>query len=165
MAITPKQAQQQLVRMGDPKAIRRALTNAFRRGGNKVRVDAIRRFRSRGVGRRIFGGRKFKQKDALISLGRVRGRGESVEMDLTAKGFAAIQEQGGTTKPHVIKPKNAPLLVFRVPGGFVMTKLVNHPGARHPRMPSVEPALEKGAPGITEEIRAAVSGHIDHALR
>jgi len=165
MAITPQQAQQQLVRMGDPRAIRRALKNALRRGANAVRKDAVARFRSRGVGRRIFGSRKFRQKDAPISVGRARDRGDEVELDITAKGFAAIQEQGLRTAAHVIVPKNAPKLVFRVPGGLVITDKVNHPGAMHPRMPSVEPAIEKGAPEITREIIAAVDGHVDQALR
>jgi hypothetical protein len=171
MAITPKQAQQQLIRMGDPRAIRRALTNAFRRGGGRVRADAIRSFRSRGIGRRIFGGKKFKQKDAMISLGRVRGHGDSVQMDITARGFAAIQEIGGTTRPHVIAPKNfaprgVPLLVFRVPGALVITsKPVHHPGSRMPRIPSLAPALERGAPMIGDEIRRALDTHIDGALR
>jgi hypothetical protein len=167
VTITPEQARQQLVRMGDPRAIKRVLTNALRRTATGIRKGSMTRFRSRGVGRRIFGTKKFRMKHSkgLLSVSRARDRGTHVELDVTAKGFAAIQESGGRTAPHVIKAKNAPLLVFRVPGGLVKAKEVQHPGATHPRMPHLGPAVREGTTVGTREIEAAMEGHIDRALR
>jgi len=173
MTITPQQAQQQLVRIGDPRAIQRAVRNALRRGANAIRKDAIARFRSQGVGRRIFGSRKFRQKHTkgLIGVSRARDRGDQVELEIYAKGMAAIQEEGGTTAAHTIKPgafklKGVPVLVFRVPSGLVITsKAVQHPGATHPRMPHLKPAIEKGIPDVSREIVAVMDAHVDKAMR
>lgn len=171
MTITPKQAQVQLQRIADPRALRRVVTNAFRRSANGIRKDAIARLRGRGIGRRLFGSKKFKQKDALIKVGRARAKGDDVALEISARGIAAIQETGGRFAPHDIKPggfqiNGVPVLVFRVPGRLVVTpNLVKHPGATHPRMPALEPAIEKGKPAVTREILAAVDGHINQALR
>ncbi len=45
--------------------------------------------------------------------------------------YAAIQNSGGTTKPHVILPKNGKALAFN---GRVVRK-VNHPGSKIPARP------------------------------
>lgn len=171
--ITHDQARAQLVRMGDPRAIKRALTNALRRSATKIRTESIRRFRSQGIGRRIFGTRKFRKKDSkgLIGVSRARDRGEHVELDIYAKGMAGIQESGGRTAAHTIKPgafrlNGVPVLVFRVPGALVITaNPVQHPGATHPRMPHLEPALARGSADATREIQQAMEGHLDRALR
>lgn len=72
---------------------------------------------------------------------------------LRTMGFAALIEQGGTTKRHMIKPIRAEgysgksrrlrikqLLAerpmrFRIGGRWVAVRLVNHPGSRVPRTP------------------------------
>lgn len=45
--------------------------------------------------------------------------------------YARIQNDGGTTRPHVIRPKNKKALAF---GGRVVKK-VNHPGSKIPARP------------------------------
>lgn len=166
MAITPEQARRQLVRVGDPRAIKRLLSDELRRGAREIRKRGLAGFRSRGVGRRVFGAGEIGRQHAKgLGVSRVRDRGDHVELDVYAKGLAAIQEEGGRMAPHVIEAKNAPNLVFRVPGGLVVTKRVQHRGATHPRMPSVGPAVEKVTPEITREIERAMEGHLDRALR
>ena len=49
----------------------------------------------------------------------------------TNKVYAAIQQLGGKTKPHVIAPRNKKALAF---GGKVVKK-VNHPGSTIPARP------------------------------
>jgi phage gpG-like protein len=46
----------------------------------------------------------------------------------TNKAYAAIQNFGGTTRPHVIKPRFKRALAF----GGVVVRQVNHPGSRIP---------------------------------
>jgi hypothetical protein len=166
MPITPQQAAAQLRQIGNPRLLDRAVSNAFRKGGRRIRTDAIRRARGRGILRTLFA-RKPAGLSKLVTLGRVRRAGGVLQMDLTAKGLAGIQEAGGMIRPHVIKPKLATVLKLKVPTGLgFVTGPVRHPGARHPRIPFVEPALQAGMHGVTEEIRRAVDQeHIEPALR
>lgn len=46
--------------------------------------------------------------------------------------YAAILERGGTTKAHVIRPKNVRALHFMVGGAGVFAMKVNHPGSKIP---------------------------------
>jgi hypothetical protein len=71
-----------------------------------------------------------------------------------------MQEAGGRTSAHEIKPKRASILAFAVPGGFgfggdmVFTKIVeNHPGAVVHKHESLKPAAEDVLPKAIEEIR------------
>lgn len=49
----------------------------------------------------------------------------------TNKAYAAIQQFGGQTRPHVIRPREKRALAF---GGVIVRK-VNHPGSRIPARP------------------------------
>ena len=77
--------------------------------------------------------------------------------------YAAIQEFGGTTPPHVIRPKNKKALAFSWPAGpahlkqkdasgnltdMVVLGKVNHPGSKIPAHPYLRPALEESKPFI-----------------
>jgi hypothetical protein len=46
------------------------------------------------------------------------------------KPYARIHEFGGTTKPHVIEPRNAKALRFIIGGRVVFARRVHHPGSR-----------------------------------
>ncbi len=50
-----------------------------------------------------------------------------------SRPYAAIHQFGGTTKPHVILPKNKKALAW--PGGTGPVKKVNHPGSKIPARP------------------------------
>lgn len=56
--------------------------------------------------------------------------------------YAAIHELGGTTKPHVIRPKRKEALKFSFGGKTVFAKVVNHPGSKIPARPYMAPAIE-----------------------
>lgn len=55
--------------------------------------------------------------------------------------YARIHEFGGTTRPHVIEPRNKKALRFMGRGGETFAKIVNHPGSRIPARPYIAPAL------------------------
>ena len=54
---------------------------------------------------------------------------ERVASDSSVK-YAAIQEYGGETSPHVIEPVKANALAFLMGGKLVFAKRVNHPGSK-----------------------------------
>jgi len=58
----------------------------------------------------------------------------------TNKAYAAIQHFGGTTSPHVIRPKFARALAF----GGVVVRQVNHPGSKIPARPFLTLTPEDG---------------------
>lgn len=49
----------------------------------------------------------------------------------------------GGTRPHIIRPRNAQVLRFKVGGRFVYAKLVHHPGTR--AQPFLDRALREVA--------------------
>lgn len=56
--------------------------------------------------------------------------------------YARIHEFGGTTRPHVIRPRNASVLAFQKNGQDVFARFVNHPGSKIPARPYLAPALK-----------------------
>ncbi|MCL2524611.1 MAG: phage virion morphogenesis protein [Betaproteobacteria bacterium] len=49
--------------------------------------------------------------------------------------YAAIHQFGGTTRPHVIRPKDKKALAFGSKGKETVVKQVNHPGSKIPARP------------------------------
>lgn len=49
--------------------------------------------------------------------------------------YAAIHHFGGTTKPHVIRAKNARAIPLNIGGMLIFRKSVNHPGSKIPARP------------------------------
>lgn len=56
----------------------------------------------------------------------------SVGINRRTVPYARIHEMGGKTKPHVILPKTARVLVFQKNGQTIFTTRVNHPGSKMP---------------------------------
>lgn len=87
--------------------------------------------------------------------------------------YAAIQEYGGTTPPHVITPVRAKVLAFMSGGGgfssgggmseMIFTKRVNHPGSRIPERSYARTALADYRVPFTDGIRGVVSGALGDA--
>lgn len=84
-------------------------------GMKLAREVAIRKLRTRGIGRRLFGeGNRVAGtgKDLrgglriLISIMKVEATAAGVKTGLQANGLAAILELGGRTKKHVIRARN-----------------------------------------------------------
>jgi hypothetical protein len=145
-----------------PQAVVRAL-----KGVSSVpRGLAVKKFTSRGVGKGIFGRGKDKGAYKLIKTGAILSRGGTFVLSLGLRGFAAMQEQGGRTKPHVIEPKFKKAL--RLKGGSVSNTFlrrggaskgvasslgvfrqsVKHPGSNIPRHPFAGDAMREAAPQI-----------------
>lgn len=89
--------------------------------------------------------------------------------------YAAIQEYGGKTAPHVIEPVNARTLAFMVGGplGFssgggsnalVFAKKVNHPGSNIPERSYARLALVQMRAPFEGGIRAAVGEGLNEAF-
>lgn len=88
--------------------------------------------------------------------------------------YAAIQEYGGTTPPHVIVPKNAQALAFLTRGGgfssggggstLVFAKRVNHPGSRIPERSYARLALVQTRGAFETGIRAVTAEAVQEAF-
>lgn len=82
----------------------------------------------------------------LNSIGaskRVFLEGPNVVGEIGPEGvpYAAIQEFGGTTSPHDIRPRHGAALRFMFGGREVFAKVVHHPGSKIPARPYLRPAL------------------------
>ena len=100
--------------------------------------------------------------------------------------YAKIHELGGQTKPHIIEPRNAKILVWAgigtfgkgetkatgrltkkgykaqgAAGNLTFARVVHHPGSKIPARPFLKPALIARTP----EIQAALARAMDRAIR
>jgi hypothetical protein len=135
-----------LARIGDDKEITRVASNSIRRGARKIRSETIKQERTRGVLRTIFA-KKASGLQKLISVSRVKKDGAALEIRVTVKGLAQIQETGGTIRPHVI------------PKAFGRTGSVQHPGARHPQIPVFAGLVNRWSGPAMEDLRRSFSEH------
>jgi HK97 gp10 family phage protein len=102
------------------------LQNLRHKSGLRVRTGAL--LNSIGASKRI-----TEEADGTLT-GQIGSQGVP---------YARIHEFGGTTKPHVIVPRNKKALKFKGAGGDdVFAKIVNHPGSKIPARPYLRPALE-----------------------
>jgi hypothetical protein len=129
---------------------------------DQVRSNIFMRFRVRGG--------EFPQAvqaETIEEVGSVTGR-----VFIDTLPYAAIQEYGGQTAPHVIEPVTARVLAFMAPGsmglssgggsnGLIFAKRVNHPGSRIPERSYMRLALvQQRAPvegGIRDVVNEALS--------
>lgn len=85
--------------------------------------------------------------------------GDRVEGKVASSGdvkYAAIQEYGGQTPPHVIEAKGA-ALAFIMNGKQVFFKSVNHPGSKIPEHRYMRGSLEEMKPDIISGFHDAVA--------
>jgi phage gpG-like protein len=75
--------------------------------------------------------------------------------------YAAIQEYGGKTAPHVIAPRDASVLAFRIGGKTIFAKRVQHPGSRMLERSFLRSALADQADQIRDSLRAAVGAAVE----
>lgn len=123
---------------------------------DQVKANILERFHSAGP---LYQGVKAEQ---IEEPGSITGR---VYVDDVP--YAAIQERGGRTPPHVIEPVNANVLAFMMPArlGFsgggssalVFAKKVNHPGSLIPERSYARLALVQMRTPFENGIRATVS--------
>ena len=148
-----------LTKVGDGKDITRIGGNALRRGARRIASATIKEQKQRGVLKSVFG----KDSAGLrkrIHPSRLRSAGGVIEVPITVKGLAAIQETGGRMGPHVIEP-SARKLVFVTHGKFVVTgKRVNHPGATHPKMSTFVEEFERGQRATIEDVQKSIGDYL-----
>ena len=71
--------------------------------------------------------------------------------------YARIHEKGGTTKPHVIRPKKeGGWLRFFKDGNLVFAKKVNHPGSVIPPRPFIGPSIDDNLPDFFDNIKGSM---------
>jgi len=148
---TPDGFAEALLKFG--KELDKPITNAMRRGLHRARNRAGELFRTRGVGRTVFGGKKGKVPvRASFKRTGVKRSGDTFKGGLYVKGLAALQETGGRTFAHVIKPKNKKLLVWATSAGMFAARWVAHPGGKLPAFPVVKRSMNEEAPAIQNDL-------------
>jgi hypothetical protein len=78
--------------------------------------------------------------------------------------YARILEEGGRTKPHVIKPVMANVLAFQVGSRTVFAKKVNHPGSNIPAFHWLSAPLNVAKPELDRMLSAEELLSIAQAL-
>ena len=71
--------------------------------------------------------------------------------------YAAIQEYGGTTRPHGIEAKPGGVLAFQAGGKTVFARRINHPGSKIPPRPFMRPTLAEYRDKIVTSFEAAAA--------
>lgn len=132
--------ERRLGRVGDRRGIVRVATNALRRNARRIVSATIKEQKTRGVLRTVF------RRDAaglrkLVHAGRVTDVGGHLEVKISVKGLAWIQEVGGHIAPH----------------------RVNHPGAQHPAFPVFAAAFRSGQQATIADFARAFEGYIAKA--
>lgn len=141
--------------------------NALRRATNYWRNLAFSIFARRGLGR-VFGngsavlGKKIaaggatKQARVIIKREPPKKTGEGrYTSGLRLRGFAALVEGGGKTKPHEIKTRSRILAYTGRAGDKRFARSVKHPGSVIPRNPFVEEAAREAEPRFVQEMTVA----------
>ncbi len=139
-----------------------AMGRALRRVGTAVQGEMIKLSRERGVMRRVFG-KKASGARKLISKRKLRTVGDGIEQPIKIVGLAAIQEQGGRTAPHRIRPSRGNLLVI---GGkpIFAPDGVQHQGANMPAFPFADRAAQRHGGRLKEEMEKEL-GKLRASLR
>jgi hypothetical protein len=162
------------------------ISRGIRAGLSYARNVAIKRFSERGLGRTIFGLDRSGVRP-LVKIMPVRRRGDSWTGGLQVKGLMALQEVGGSTKPHIIRPSKAKVLRFEAgraggnfigpmqpgpqrlsegassfigPGRPIFAKEVRHPGGKLPAFPVIGDAMATAATFTQKRIDLEVDRHL-----
>jgi len=162
--MTPEQASKSL------DAFAKDIDLATPRSMNKVRkvaiADAKRGFKSENPGRTIFASKGGRYKLKLTVTGRTARYSNSQKAyvtTVTMAGMAGLIEAGGKTKPPregKIYPVRKEALKFNMAGGTVYADSVEHPGARVPKNPIGQKAVEKAFVALPKEIDEAIAAAV-----
>lgn len=135
------------IKLPDPRVLIKLKGNAVRRAASRARTRAASKFRTLGIGRRVFSNMSSKVSRDMFGVSRLVDDGQQLSVDVKAKGMAALQELGQATRPHLISAESArraefrqsrpasmgpvdarPRLAFMGRGGVIRPFTVNHPG-------------------------------------
>lgn len=158
---TPAGFADALAKFGD--SIRPAIVRALKKVGEVPKRYAVEGFVSRGVGKGIFG-RNARGAYSIIRVGAVETKGSTFVLALELRGFAALQEQGGHTKAHLIVPRRKKALRLKSTnpggGGSVFTRAS---AVREAFSPSVSTTfLRRGATARVASDLGAFRFAVDH---
>ena len=96
----------------------------------------------------------------------VEGRSIKGRVYLTAIPYARIQEEGGTTSPHMIYPRNGKVLAFQgATGDKVFATRVFHPGGTIPGKHFMRDARRQLGPEISRGLKRALVEGIRQNMR
>ncbi len=124
---------------------------AIRRGQNRLRKAVVDEFRSRGVGRAIFGQKvTATSMKTIVAREKVKKTGERYEVGIRVKGIAAIVAKGEKTKAHPIGHSNK--LMASKARGFAARGTVQHPGSQMQRDDFPGRAVEKTRGAFAAEV-------------
>ena len=70
--------------------------------------------------------------------------------------YARILELGGTTRAHLIRPREGKMLAFQADGRMIFRKQVNHPGSKFPARPYLRTSFEEQIGQIKDNLSAAM---------
>jgi hypothetical protein len=144
------------VRRLEAREAARPFLNAIRRGLKVARETAAADVIRHGIVRGIFRGPKGPRAVRKLLGTSARRRGQVFEGALKAKGLLGLQELGGRTRPHEIKPRSGGFLVFKGRSGErVFARAVHHPGGRVPRHPFMRRSVQSAEAAISAEIKRA----------
>ncbi len=101
-----------------------------------------------------FGGR-ILQRSGQLAASIQTSFGNNTAVVGTNKVYAAIQQFGGRTRPHIIRPKNKRALSF----GGIVVRSVNHPGSNIPARPFL-----KLTPGDLRDIVLQANGFVQLSM-
>lgn len=151
------------------KNITKALLPSMRKGISEVRKQTLQDIKGTSLGRALWAkGAKPSAKPPLV-LQSVRARfsrsGGDHVVGLKLKGMAAIQEKGGKTLPHFIKPKKAKFLAFKKGGESIFAKRVKHPGSKLSRKPILRTRFNRGVPRIIDGAQRALTAFAAKVFR
>ena len=156
--------------MSVPELLRRETINGIRRGQQRIRKAAAEGLRLRSIGRTLYGS-KVSGAYKNIKRGKVKETTPGLfSADINVNGVAAIQDQGLSIKPHMIRGRGS----LKVGVGRVSTIRVGrdlqtffkgdvvkgymHPGVRSmPAFPFVNRAFKGNEGAFRTEIQKGVA--------
>lgn len=163
------------------KEIQNESVKALRRATHAWRKRAFQIFSQRGLGR-VFGDEAVlgtanqrastKQARVIIQRDRVRKTGDGLfTTGLRLRGFAALVEGGGRTRPHEIRARSGSVLGVPPQGlgtdargkPIFATRVNQRMGARIPRNPFVEAAGRQSQDEFKRQMEIAVQRSIELA--
>lgn len=137
------------------QAIDRELNGALLRAGMVIAGQAQKNVTGGGSSRTMLNVRTGRLRSSISAV-RVANYRVKVGTNVV---YAAIHEYGGTSKPHLIRPRNKKALSWQGEGGEIFTRRsVNHPGSVIPARPYMRPAFESKRADVLRIIRKVYAG-------
>lgn len=166
MADTPATMARKLFTLAESDRLHKARAGVLRGVVKQAHSKAMKTATGRGLGQVLLRQSKKKVGHMLRAWSNSRNdKAGILHAAIEAYGTMASIDQGGRTKPHVIRPRLAKVLAFKQAGGFgfggdqVFARRVNHPGApveQYPFMRDAQSHIQRELPPGLDEAHAKV---------